>query len=231
MVAFLLGTWSGPIAVVIATIAVAAVTRTTRAIGLTAVVAAPIYGSILLINTFLLPGARDAIFHLGPFAPTWTGLAFGVQVALRLLAISFALALVYLTTAPSDLLADLERRGLGRRAAFVVSSALDAVPRTIERASEIVDAQRARALDTEGHVWRRARGVVPLAAPVIFGALTDVEERTMALEARGFSAPGRRTVLKELPDDSLQRAARWAMVALVVLLAAAAATGVSRSLP
>jgi energy-coupling factor transport system permease protein len=229
--AFLLGTWTGPILVFVAAVAVGIWTANGRALVVTAAVAAPVYGSILLINTFLFPGAHDAIFHLGPLAPTWSGLGFGVDVALRLLAISLGLALVYLTTAPSDLLADLERRGLGRRGAFVIGAALDMVPRMIERASEIVDAQRARALDTEGHFWRRARGVVPLAAPVIFGALTDVEERTMALEARGFSAPGARTVLKRLPDSPAQRLVRWGLAVFAVAVILLNIAGVMKVVP
>ena len=193
--------------------------------------AAPIYISILLVNTFVYPGAHDPIAHLGPLAPTWTGLTFGLQVAVRLLAISLAVTLVYLSTTSHDLLADLERRGLGRRATFIVGAALETVPRTIERAGEIVDAQRARALDTEGRFWTRARGVVPLAAPVVFGALTDVEERTMALEARGFSAPGRRTVLKVLPDSSAQRLVRWGFVVLAVVLVAINVAGLAKAIP
>ena len=46
----------------------------------------------------------------------------------------------------------------------------------------------------------------------------------MALEARGFTARGRRTVLSALPDSQLQRAGRWlllvgSVVAVVVSLA------------
>ena len=65
----------------------------------------------------------------------------------------------------------------------------------VERAETIIAAQRARGLDTEGSVWRRIRGVVPIVGPVILGAIGEVEERTMALEARGFTRPGRRTLL------------------------------------
>jgi energy-coupling factor transport system permease protein len=93
------------------------------------------------------------------------------------------------------------------------------VPRTIERAGEIVDAQRARGMDTEGRFWRRARGVVPLAAPVVFSALTEVEERTMALEARAFSAPGRQTLLRIPADGARDRVLRWtALLGLVAVV-------------
>ena len=123
------------------------------------------------------------------------------------------MALAYLTTPVDDLLADMSRRGLGRRGVFVVGAAVQMVPRTIERVGEIMDAQRARGMDTEGRIWRRARGVVPLAAPLVFGALAEVEERTMALESRAFTAPGRQTLLRVPPDRSIDRALRWLALA------------------
>ena len=60
---------------------------------------------------------------------------------------------------------------------------------------QITAAQRARGLDTEGSFLRRIRGIVPIVGPVILGSIGEVEERTMALEARGFTRPGRRTLL------------------------------------
>jgi energy-coupling factor transport system permease protein len=219
--AFAVPGWPGVLAVIGVVVATATGARRFRRLGIIALATSPIVGSILLVNLFLLPGAADTIARLGPLAPTWSGLWFGLQTAARLLAFSLAIAVVYLATPVDDLLADLAHRGLGRRAVFVVGAAVQMVPRTVERAAEIVDAQRARGMDTEGRFWRRARGVVPLAAPVVFGALTEVEERTMALEARAFSAPVRQTLLRVPADAGLDRAMRWAaavaIVAIVVL--------------
>jgi energy-coupling factor transport system permease protein len=67
---------------------------------------------------------------------------------------------------------------------------------------------------------------VPLAGPLILGALSDVEERTMALEARAFSAPGRRTTLRPIPDTAGQRAVRWLVALGSLALLAATAGGV-----
>jgi energy-coupling factor transport system permease protein len=50
----------------------------------------------------------------------------------------------------------------------------------------------------------------------------------MALEARGFSAPARRTTLRALPDSSAQRAARWAILLGTIVLVAASLTGLVR---
>jgi energy-coupling factor transport system permease protein len=185
----------------------------------------PLVASILLVNTFLFPGATDTIVQLGPLAPTWTGLTAALQATLRVVAFALSVAVFSLTTPTDALLSDLERRGLGRRGVFVIGAAISTVPRMIERAAEIVDAQRARGLDTQGGPIRRARGVVPLAAPMISSALSEVEERTMALEARAFSAPGKRTILRHLPDSPAQRALRWGLGLLTLAVIVGSVSG------
>ena len=223
--AFAIPSWAGP-AVVLAVLAVAAVASgTVRGLILIGLAALPLVVSIMVVNLFLLPGASDPIARLGPLAPTWSGLRFGLLTSARLLAFSSAVALAYLSTPVDDLLADFSRRGLGRRGVFVVGAAVQMVPRTIERVGEIMDAQRARGMDTEGRIWRRVRGLVPLAAPVVFGALSEVEERTMALESRAFTAPGRQTLLRVPPDRGIDRAIRWLALVGVVAIAALRLTG------
>ena len=228
---FLLGTWTGPVVVLVVLLLTAGVSGVVRRLAVVLGVTVPIVISILLINGLFFAGATDVIARWGPLAPSISGFAFGLQITLRLLAASLALAVAYLATRTDDLLADLERRGFGRRATYVVGSAIETVPRTVERAAEIVDAQRSRGLDTEGRWWRRVRGVLPLAAPVVFGALTEVEERTMALEARAFSTPGRRTVLRVLPDSTVQRAARIVLAIGIVALIVGRIVGPFGSLP
>ena len=222
---FVVPGWLGPIAVLLVLAAVATATRTVRALAVIGLAASPLVISIMVVNLFILPGAADPIFRVGPIAPTWSGLWFGLLTSTRLLTFSSAVALAYVTTPVDDLLADMSRRGLGRRGVFVVGAAVQMVPRTIERVGEIMDAQRARGMDTEGRIWRRARGIVPLAAPVVFGALTEVEERTMALEARAFTAPGRQTLLRVPADRPADRALRWVVVLALVAVVAARIAG------
>ena len=78
----------------------------------------------------------------------------------------------------------------------------------VERASVIASAQRARGLDTEGSVRARLRGLLPLVGPVILSSLTEVEERSLALEVRAFGRPGRRHLLWRIPDTPAQLAVR-----------------------
>jgi energy-coupling factor transport system permease protein len=221
LVAFGVRGWTGPLGVLVLTAAIALAAGVTRALRRFVLGTIPIVASIILVNAFLYPGATDVVFTVGPFAATGTGVTVALQATLRVVAFALSVAVFSLTTATDDFLADLEHRGTGRRLTFVVGSAIRTIPAMGSRAGEIVEAQRARGLDTEGSVRRRLRGIMPLAGPMVFGSLAEVEERTVALEARAFSAPVRRTVMRSLPDDGAQRALRW-LVGLGSIAAVAA---------
>jgi energy-coupling factor transport system permease protein len=60
---------------------------------------------------------------------------------------------------------------------------------------------------------------------MISSALGEVEERTMALEARAFTAPARRTMIRRLPDTTGQRIFRWGLGIAVVVAVAATFSG------
>ncbi len=220
-VAFGVRGWTGPVAVLAVTAALALYAGVAGALRRFVLATIPIVVSILLINAFLYPGATDVLVRVGPFAATGTGLTVALQATLRVVAFALSVALFSLTTATDDFLADLDHRGAGRRLTFIIGSAIGTIPAMASRVTEIVEAQRARGLDTEGSVRRRIRGIVPLAGPMVLGALSEVEERTVALEARAFSAPVRRTVMRVLPDDGAQRALRW-LLGLGSLVAVAA---------
>ena len=185
----------------------------------------PIAISVLVVNLLFFPAGQEVLFQLGPIRATAEGLAFAVETLARLGAISGAITLFYLTTPPSELVFDLERRGVSPRAAFVALASVQTVPALVERAATITAAQRARGLDTEGSLLRRLRGVLPLAGPVLLGSITEVEERTMALEARGFTRPGRRTLLWWPTDSGRQRLVRWLLVLAVPFLLLARGLG------
>jgi energy-coupling factor transport system permease protein len=185
----------------------------------------PIAISVLVVNLFFYPAGQEVLFGVGPIRATAEGLGFALETLARLGAISGSITLFYLTTGTDALVTDLERRGVAPRVAFMANASVQTVPALVQRASLITAAQRSRGLDTEGSLWKRLRGVVPLAGPVLLGAVSDIEERTMALEARGFTRPGRRTLLWHPPDSPRQSVARWLLVAAVPAVVVARAAG------
>ena len=185
----------------------------------------PIAISALVVNLFFFPGGHQVLLRLGPITATAEGLEFALEILVRIMAISGAITLFYLATRPQDLVVDLERRGVSARVAFVANASVQTVPAMVERAQQIAAAQRARGLDTEGSLGRRVRGVVPIVGPVILGSIAEVEERALALEARGFTRPGRRTLLWWPPDSTWERVARWGLLLALLGLVGARIAG------
>lgn len=184
----------------------------------------PIAISVVLVSVFTRAGTT-VLFTIGPFDATLEGVEFAAQTLVRLFAISTSIGLFILTTEPRAFVFDLERRGVSPRIAFIAVATIEAVPTLVERAAIIGESQRARGLDTEGSVRARLRGLLPLVGPVIITSLTDVEERSLALESRAFSRPGTRYLLWAMPDRSWERGLRWLLLAALVAAALARITG------
>jgi energy-coupling factor transport system permease protein len=185
----------------------------------------PIGISVVLVSVFTRTGTT-VLFEIGPFDATAEGVDFAGQTLVRLFAISLSIGLFVLTTEPRAFVFDLERRGVSPRIAFIAVATIEAVPTLVDRAAIIGESQRARGLDTEGSVRARLRGLLPMVGPVILTSLTDVEERSLALESRAFSRPGRRHLLWSMPDTGWERALRWGLLVALVLAAAARVAGV-----
>jgi energy-coupling factor transport system permease protein len=211
--AFVLGGYVAPLLILFVLVVPGAISAGVlpRLVRVAALISIPISISVALVSIFTRAG-EHVIFVIGPFDATTEGLDFALQVILRLFVTAMALGLFGITTPPRAFVVDLERRGLSPRVAFAAAATLETIPAMVERALAIQAAQRARGLDTEGSLAARIRGVMPLVGPVILSSLTEVEERSLALEVRAFGRPGRRDLLWTLPDSGRQRALRWVLV-------------------
>jgi energy-coupling factor transport system permease protein len=187
--------------------------RTTLRVGL------PFATSVFLIQGFLWPGGTP-IFSLGPFSLKEEGLAFAAASTGRILLVVGSFIWFALTTRPDTLMIALVQRGFPANLAYIIVATIQIVPRFQARATAILDAQHARGLETEGGFRVRVKAVVPLVVPLILSSLVDVEERALAIEARGFSHPGVKTSLEEIYEAPWERFLRWSAI-----LAAGAAIG------
>jgi len=68
----------------------------------------------------------------------------------------------------------------------------------------------------ESGLMRGLIGVFALAGPVVLSSLTEVEERSLALEVRAFGRPGRRHLLWQTPDSAAQLVARALLLLLLI---------------
>lgn len=171
----------------------------------------PFVISLSVIQGFFT-GGETILFSIGSFAFTAEGWLAGLTVAGRILVALSGALLLMLSTRPDALMQALTQRGLPNSLAYIVLSAIQIFPTFQDRGQMILEAQQARGLETSGNLLRRLRLLVPLVGPLVLSSIVDVEERAMALEARAFSRPGRKTSLLVLQDSGGQRLLRWALV-------------------
>lgn len=176
----------------------------------------PAVGFIFVMQALFQPVGEVVIFKIWFLDVTWESLAFAFQVAVRIAVMISSFTLLLMTTHPSELMRDLTRRGLPSQFAYVIISTLQILPQMQSKAQTIISAQRSRGLDTESSFLRRAGSLVPLVGPLVFGSLVEVEERAIAIEARGFTSTRAKTSLHEILDTNTDRVIRWILIILVI---------------
>lgn len=181
----------------------------------------PLAVMLFLIHGLFNPNNQTILARLGPLAVGQEGLVFAALIITRLAATLAASLLLVISTHPAHLVQALFEAGLPYGLAYLLGSPLLLLPQMAGRVQTIQAAQQARGLKTSGSLLHRARALFPLVAPLVFSALIDVEERSLALEVRGFNAPNPKTSLVELIDSAGQGAARWGMILLAGCLLAA----------
>jgi energy-coupling factor transport system permease protein len=173
--------------------------------------------SLFIIQGFFAPG-EQILFEVGPFTYTLEGFWLATRFASRILVWLSAATLLMITTRPDKLMLALIERGLPRQIAYIILTSLQIIPRFQDRAEVILDAQRSRGLETEGSFLHRFRTLVPLVTPLILSSVLELDERAIALEARGFSREGKRTSLIHLEDGPIQVILRWILLISILAL-------------
>jgi len=177
----------------------------------------PAWAFLFLMQAFFQPIGQTIIFKFWFLDITQESLLFAFRISTRIALMVSAFTLFLLTTHPSELMSDLTRRGLPGQFAYVIISTLQILPQMQAKAQTIIDAQRSRGLDTQSSFFRRVGALVPLVGPLVFGSLVEVEERAIAIEARGFTSKNIKTSLHEIPDLYSDKMIRWVLILLVII--------------
>ncbi len=177
----------------------------------------PAAGFLFLMQAFFQPIGETVIFKFYFLDVTQESLMFAFRNAMRVFVMVSAFTLFLVTTHPSELMSDLTRRGLPGQFAYVIISTLQILPQMQAKAQTIIAAQRSRGLDTESSFLKRMGLLIPLIGPLVFGSLAEVEERAIAIEARGFTSKRPRTTLHQIPDTKFDSTLRGVLILLVIL--------------
>jgi energy-coupling factor transport system permease protein len=176
----------------------------------------PTAGFMFVMQSIFIPGGTTEVFRIGPISIELETIYRSFLIAARIFLMVSAFTFLLLTTHPSELMTDLTRRGLPPQFSYVLISTLQIIPQMQAKAQTILSAQRSRGLETRNNIFRRIVSLLPLAGPLVFGSLVEVEERAIAIEARGFTSTRLKTFLKEIPDTKADRTIRWGLAAILI---------------
>lgn len=181
--------------------------------------------SVLLIFVFLLIIARALFYGSGPVLYTFAGFSVyeeGLKEGLRkssvIMGFSSAIVFVATTTDLESLMLSLEEHKCPPNATFVILSTFQMIPQMSANAKVIQDAQRARGIETEGSLKIRARAFLPMLLPLLISSFSTAEEKSLALETRGFNYPCKKTRLRTVTDTKVQKVFRYALSILSVIV-------------
>ena len=121
------------------------------------------------------------------------GLATSIGLSSRIVAISSIIIWFFQVTSVKDIVSALEKARIPKKVTFVISATIQLVPQMSKLSRTISDAQRARGIETEGSVLVRMKAFIPMMGPLVLTSIQQTDERVLTLEARGFSAPIRKT--------------------------------------
>lgn len=176
-------------------------------------------GLLLFLLQVLLNRQGTVLFRLGPLSPTDMGLAAGLYIGGRFLAVVLHSYLFVLTTDPSELAYALMQVGLPYRFGFALVTALRLAAVFEEEGQIVYRAQLARGVQYD---VRSPRRILTLARqffmPLLVSALGKVDSLAVSMEGRCFGKYRERTFLKAVSFT------RWDGLGVVLLVVAVAAT-------
>ena len=173
----------------------------------------PLMLFMIPIHGFLYPGNKTILWNAYGMTMYQEGLIFAFVTLAKLTVVLMASLIFVFSTHPADLITALSHAEKFPSLAYLLGSPLLLLAGMRKRIETIQAAQQARGLHTEGNVFRRFCSLAPLLLPLVIGAIVEVEQRSIALEIRGFKSTSVKTSLRSLADSGLQRFVRWLMLA------------------
>jgi energy-coupling factor transport system permease protein len=147
------------------------------------------------------------------------GMIFGAMLCLRILAATISLPLLVMTTSSNDLMNAFRQLHLPKVGTFMIVSALSFTTLIFEMWEHITGAQKLRAFDIDrmNPLVKLRRAYVPIVTPLILLLFRKANDFQIALETRGFGAPGDPTVVEARFFTPLD----WVMLGVILLVFAA----------
>lgn len=142
------------------------------------------------------------------------GIDYAMVYFMRIAPLMASLFLLFRTINMTDLGVAMCEAGLSYHASFIFVSTFQIIPVLGKDMNQIMDAQRARGLDTDGNIWKRFKAFIPVMVPVVANSIMKVRDRAVAMESKGFNAECGKTIYRDLEKSKADAALK--IISIVV---------------
>lgn len=172
---------------------------------------------IFLVQCFIVPGG-EVIARFGFIKICERGLKNAIFLSFSIMDIAGIFIWLFQTTENKEITRALEESGMNYKIAYVFTSSLQMINILSDNSKTVMNAQRARGVETEGNVFVRAKAFFPTLVPLILSAVIGAEEKVLTLEARGFSVKGEKTYLFNLEKSGLEGTVKTITILISLLI-------------
>ena len=174
---------------------------------------------LFVIQAFLIKGAQPVLVWQWKFLHIYLGgLDKGLTLSFNILNFAGIFYWLFKTSTYQEISAAMEQSGLHHKAAYVFLSTFKMIDVMKQNTYKIMDAQRARGVETEGNIFVRAKAFVPIIIPLVVNAMLEVGERALTLESKAFSVKCRKTIMIPATRNGYEK--RALIVSEVIVLRA-----------
>lgn len=161
------------------------------------------FSSLLFIVRAAFTNGEVILFQFAGIHVTNEGIFLGLISAALVTEFSGAFILFMKITDMEDLVYTLEKHGMSHVMSYIILSAFQTIKDLSKSSKMILDSQKCRGIETEGNILQRAKAFIPILGPLVLGAISSAEEKTIAMDARAFSAQKKHTNLIKLKKISI----------------------------
>lgn len=176
------------------------------------------FGLNIIFKQFLsTPADAHLMFSLFGWNWYWEHFYSGLNLATYMSSFSGALLLFFTTTETRDILYVLEKSGMSHVVSYILLSALQSIIDLRKMANTIMESQRSRGIETEGNLFVRAKAFIPILGPLLLSSFSGAEEKSIAMDARAFSAECEHTFLRRV-EPIKRKDIIWILIFLILFI-------------
>lgn len=172
---------------------------------------------IFVVQTFLVNGGR-VFWSWGVLSIHEQGLRTGISLAFSICNIAGIFVWLFQTTTNEEIARALENSGMNYKATYVFLSTLQMVEVLGHNSKTIMNAQRARGVETEGNLLVRAKAFFPTLVPLILTSIISMEERVLTLESKGFDVDCKKQYLFQVEPSGYEKTAVTVSVMITLII-------------